>query len=108
MIINDWENVIRLSKKEWNTILSKKKLTYPDFIDFRKIRDTHFPNYNTFNDGTQVKWFAIRHIPIHKECPHVLNIKYDFEDDNFQSLDMTTVTNRSVRKPLKNNRSKVS
>ncbi|CAF4946081.1 unnamed protein product [Pieris macdunnoughi] len=78
-IPDDWQNVIRLARKD--NPYNVQVMEHTDFLDFKSLRSTIIPNTMKATDGTVLQWANVRWLRFNKNIPHSLFFKYDYWEE---------------------------
>ncbi|CAF4948439.1 unnamed protein product [Pieris macdunnoughi] len=92
-IPDDWQNVIRLARKD--NPYNVQVMEHTDFLDFKSLRSTIIPNTMKATDGTVLQWANVRWLRFNKNIPHSLFFKYDYWEE-FKEVKLKERVTRSA------------
>ena len=91
---NDWYNVIRISRRS-----HPYRVIPLDFLDFINFKEVHscLPNTKKNTNGHAVKWSQTAVVRFTKAEPEKIEVKYDYNADNFEDINLIKTCGTSTR-----------
>jgi len=83
-IPSQWDTIIHMARRSNPYIVLPLK--YWDFIDFKKMQNDFFKNFETNTSNEKVRWREIRHLQFRKSSPQNIYYKYDFSEADFKVI----------------------